>query len=214
MRHHSRRTGVNGTAVLAALGLLVAAAAANAAPFAAVVPKVIRVDTTAPAKQITFYYWGWIVATGDSLTQTDMSTAGIDIQLDKFGASISQGFINLATLTPLRAGEAAGLRLDPYNSVMDTLLQAGEALKSPDTGFFSTDISFTGGYTDTVTFTSTITMAGEELTYSTTMIFGELGSVLPVVVEGQRVASTPIPVAVERTRWGSLKARFLPGGKP
>jgi hypothetical protein len=213
MTHDRRRTGANGLAALAAAVLLAAGTAAEAAPFAAVVPKEIRVDTTAPAYRITFSYWGWIAATGDSLTQADMSTAQIDIQTDG-NVSISQEFTNLGMVTPLRTGEVAGRRIDPYNTVMDTLLEAGETLKAPDTGFFTTDMTFDSGYTDTVSFTSTITMAGEELTYTTTMIFGELGSVVPVVVEGQRAASTPVPVTVERTRWGSLKVRFLPGGKP
>lgn len=194
---------------------LCAAAPAAAAPFAAVVPKEIQVDTTDPTYKVTFTYWGWIVCTGDSLTQSDLDTAVIETGTDKGGATVSQRFDNTEMLAPLRAGEAAGQRVDSYNAVMDTLLQAGEALKAPMLGFFRAEINWLNnpGFTDTLQFTSTITMAGEELTYTTTMIFGELGTVLPLVVEGQRIASTPVPVAVQAATWGSIKARFLPGSR-
>jgi hypothetical protein len=193
--------------------VLCMAASAGAAPFAAVVPKEIQVDTTDPTYKVVFNYWGWIVCTGDSLTQSDLDMAVIETETDKGGATVSQRFDNTDTLAPLRAGEAAGQRVDPNNAVMDTLLQAGETLKAPMLGFFHTEIVFNAGSTDTLQFTSTITMAGEELTYTTTMIFGELGTVLPVVIEGQRIASTPVPVAVQAATWGNLKTRFLPGSR-
>jgi len=210
-RNKPRTTG---TTILAVVLLAAGASAAEAAPFAAVVPKEIQVDTAGPSFRVIFPYWGWIVCTGDSLTQLDMSTALITIETDKGVVTASHFFDNVDMLTPLRAGEAAGLRVDPWNAVMDTLLQAGEALKAPGTAFYFADVVFTAGMTDTIHLTSTLTMAEEELTYTTTLIFGDLGLALPLVVEGQRIASTPVPVAVEPATWGSLKARFLPGGDP
>jgi hypothetical protein len=211
MRYRRQRRGAKRTATGVAGVLLAAATGAAAGPFDAVVPATIQIDTTAPAYRIDFYYWGWIAATADSLTALDLDTAVIQVETEATPATIDHGpFENGEDLAPLRAGEVAGLRLHPWNSAFDTLLVAGEALKASGTGFFSTAITFPAGYTDTVTVTTTLTMAGEALSYTTTVIFGELGLLLPLIVEGQRIASAPVPSSTEAATWGSLKTRFLP----
>jgi hypothetical protein len=196
---------------LLACMLLATARGAGAAPFDVVVPQEIRVDTTSPAFKVRFEHWGWIAATGDSLGWQDLEQAVLTADFETAAVAIDQGgFENLGSLAPLLLGEVAGLRLDPGNAAAyDSLLLGGETLKAPSLGLFPTTIVFPEGYADTATVTATITMAGEELEYTTTVIFGEFGLLRPEVTVGQRVSSVPIPAPAVSVSWGALKARFL-----
>lgn len=181
----------------------------EAAPYVAVVPKEIQVDSTAPQFKISFMYWGWIGATGEALTEQDLDDAVVTVLIDDPEAFITMTpFQNLSSFAPLDSGEVAGLRLDPGNAVYDTLLQAGESLKSSAVGLFETTIGFPPGHVDTALVTATITMAGQELSYFTTVYFGEFALLRPEVLFGQRIPSVPIPVPVSPATWGSLKQKY------
>lgn len=200
-------------AVLAALVL--GSVTAFAVPFDVVVPREIQIDTTLPSSGVQFEYWGWVIATSDTITQEDLNSAQITIEIGGSDATVDQvGFKNTAVLAPLIPGEVAGYRLDPENAAAYDSLLSGESLKAPTTPFWTTLFEFNMGPTDTtalvdtLTVTGTITMNGDELSYSTTVYFGDY-SVIPVVALGQRVSSTPIPVLVRRTSWGDLKSKFL-----
>ena len=203
-------SGFRGAALL--LALLVLPVGAAAVPFDVVVPQEIQIDTTVPSSGVQFEYWGWVVATTDTIQMDDLFMAEIAVEIeqpDSGSTSIEHiAFKNIGVFAPLIPGEVAGFRLDPENAAAYDSLLSGETMKAPDTPFWTTVIGYTTGLVDTLTVTGSVILGGDELSYATTVYFGSFG-VLPVVALGQRIPSTPIMVLVQDTTWGSLKSMYL-----
>jgi len=186
--------------VVSTLPLLILGVPVNpaiAVPFDVVVPEEIQIDTAAPQVGVCFHHWGWVIATEQTITQTDLDFGTVSLDTDSLTVSISQdGFSNTFLVAPLDSLEVAGLWLDPENaSAYDSLLFVGETMKDPSISLFTTEIIFPPDYADTVIASGTMIIAGHELSYTTRIVFGSFGPV-PTVTRGQRITATPIPVPV------------------
>lgn len=176
--------------------LFATAKKASATSFDLIVPKTMEVGTL---NNLGFGtpIWGWLIATTDTLTSTDLQNAYITGFINDPTVSFSlPAFLNINFFTPLLPQEVAGFRGSSNfanNSVAyDPLLNVGEALKSPTTSFHDLQIGYPVNYSWTATVTASLMIGDSNVNYTSNIIFNNSIDQIRIV-EGQRLSSTVVP---------------------
>ncbi len=165
-----------------------------ATPFDAIVPSKVEIGTSGNLG-VLFNWWGWIVATTDIISLTDLQNASFTAQIDDPFVSVllvDDPFLNPTFFAPLSPTEVAGWRNVPFNSTAyDPLLMGGESLKNPGIDFWHFDFFYPNGHTGTATLTASVSIMDDVVNYTSQVSFGDFGATVRIT-EGQRLSATPI----------------------
>lgn len=184
------------------LGFLVAvllvplgAATSHAAPFDLIVPTEVHLRTYSNIGT-GLNSWGWLIATSSTIphselvgaTATGTITGGATV--DVLNHEIRNEF--LFDPGGMAVGQVAGQAV--RSSLYGPLLAPGEALAFVDLNLYDAGFKYPVDYTGTETFSATVRIGGDSLTYSTTIVFGDFDSEF---IAAQRVSSSPDQVVPE-----------------
>jgi hypothetical protein len=145
------------------------------AAFDIIVPTDVEIHTTNDQTVSSFGYWGWVVATDNSISLADFLNASLPSAISDPMVSVSQDFIGEFFTAPLDPGEVGG-QSAANNAVFNPFLLPGETLNAPTFGFWSITFDFPrslghdSGNTPSI-LTSSITIGGETIDYSTNVLF-------------------------------------------
>lgn len=141
-------------------------------------------------------YWGWVIAGDETLAAGDFSSAVLTGSLDNPDVTCPwQEFINAGFYVPVDPGQVAGQRvLGSNDAAFDPLLQAGEvSLLRDDVAFWAVTFYWPADYAGTAMFTGSVTIGGERVSYSTSLILSDFEQDFYArVVTGQRLSSAPV----------------------
>jgi len=176
---------------VAAGALLLLCAGPALAGFDAIVPQEVRIDTGNSYSGYSSSTWGWIVATDQTITQTDLQNAVVSATTSDPLVLFSNSLQNAHYGTPLAPGEVAGKYSAAENAAAFTpYLSEGESLKAPDWPLWNFGISYSVGYTADVPLNGLLTMDGEYVSYSTLLRFGPWEQAgVSYMASGQRLTS-------------------------
>jgi hypothetical protein len=140
-----------------------------------IVPTDVEIHTTNDQTLSSFAYWGWVVATDNSILVADFQNASLSSSISDPVVSVYQDFIKEQFTGDLAPGQVGGKSAE-NNAVFDPFLLPGETLKTPTFGFWSITFDFpdsmghdSGGTSSILT--SSITIGGETIDYSTNVLF-------------------------------------------
>jgi hypothetical protein len=181
--------------LVAVLLVPMGAATSHAAPFDLIVPTEVRL----PSQGIigaTLNSWGWLIAASSTIpyselvgaTATGTITGGATI--DALNHEIRNEF--LFEPGGMAVGQVAGQ--DVRSALYAPLLATGEALAFDDLNLYDAGFLYPEGYIGTETFSATVRIGGDSLTYSTTIVIGDPQGGL---IGAQRVSSRPDQVVPE-----------------
>ncbi len=174
--------------LLIILGLFLYDKSLALASFDIVIPSEVKVRT----KNIYGNgYQGWVIATGDTISFSDLQNAYLLLNVDNPTVSVTPDMMNADIYAPLHTGEVAGSgNILAYN----TLLQPGEVLKDPSGPFWNINFEFPYSYSGTTNLTGVVRIGDSSVNFSTHVTFDNsfLGYA-PQYVQVQRLSSVVAP---------------------
>lgn len=164
---------------------------ADCLPFDIIVPQKVELLSNGLNSGVGLSGWGWIAATDDTLSLSDMQDAVLNASIDDPLVQVGGfGFSNPQNAAPLAPGEVAG-HSTPFNGVFNGFLQPGESLHNA-VGFWQASFLFPAGYTGTTLLTGTVALGVDTVTFTSLLVFDSFSTNV-TIIEGQRLSSSPVP---------------------
>lgn len=181
----------------------------DAKSFDIIVPSVVEIRTSTGILGVGTP-WGWIVATDETLTESELDGASLLLSTDDPNVTITTTFNPSFSLDP---GAVAGLDAAPLTLAMEQLLAPGEVVSLETSNFWRWQIDLPPALavlapyqTETILHT-TIEIAGQTVSFDTIIKMGpQYGTEVDplTIVAAQRLSSVPEPSTYALAAIGSV----------